>query len=259
MKSIKYLLWLTCMLPAVASAWQWMDLWQTPEQQGSKLLQAGKAQAAAQVFRDKNWIGVSHYRSGNYAQAFKQFNESKRSDGQYNAGNAAAFMGKYQDAIAAYDKAIAFNPANNDAITNREIIKKLLQQQDKNSSTSQKSDKGNSSSQQDNAKQNSGQKKQADKQQQSDQQKNSSAKSSQLSNNSKESQSNNARQQPNNQQKDVNATATASKQQRLDENNKQLLRRLADDPGGLLQNKFLRDYARRHGVDVDSNQGGNSS
>jgi Ca-activated chloride channel family protein len=261
MQKIKYLLLLVIILPATASAWQWADLWKTPDQQGIKLLENGKADTAVHVFKDKNWQAVSFYRSGDYEKAFKQFNENKTSDGQYNAGNAAAFEGKYQDAIAAYDKAIALNSNNNDAIMNREIVKKLLvqkqqqpqqnQQQKQNQQNQSASNRDKSNSQQNN----SGQQNQADKQKQ-ETKKNSPANSNQA-NNSKPNQQENAQQKSGdqNQQQNANPASASSKQQRQDENNNQLLRRLPDDPGGLLQQKFLRDYARRHAGEENSAQG----
>lgn len=301
MKRFNYLILLTLALPASAMAFGWNDLWQTPDQQALKLLQKGNAGAAAQVFKDKNWQAVSHYRSGNYKDAYTRFGNTKTSDGQYNSGNAAAYMGKYQEAITAYDKAIAMNPNNQDAVTNREIVKKLLQQQQQQQQNQKNQDKNQdqknqnqkSQDQQNQDQKNQDQKSQAqknqnqqkqdqknqdqskqnqDKQDQNnkDQQKqdqNNQQNSSQNQNkqNSPENKDQNNQQPQNqasseNQQKsqpqpqDEYAPATTKRNQQ-EENNKQLLRRLSDDPGGLLQQKFLRDYARRHGVDDNDNQG----
>jgi Ca-activated chloride channel family protein len=280
MKSINYLLVMMVILPAAAWSWQWMDLWQTRDQQGAKLLQAGKAEIAANTFKDKNWQGVSHYRAGHYAQAFNQFSKNKTSDGHYNAGNASAFMGKYQQAIADYDKAIALNPNNHDAMTNREIIKKLLkqqqqqnkqnqdqqknqtqqsqeknQQQQKNQNTNQQQNQqANQQKNQQKNKQQSNQNQQQQNEQQSQQQSqnNDSMKNIKKENknveqrkeqDSQKSLSDNAKQNSN------QKTFFNSQQQKQNENNKQLLRRLTDETGSLLQRKFLRDYARRHGME----------
>jgi Ca-activated chloride channel family protein len=250
MKNIKYLLWLFLLSPACASAWQWIDLWQTRDQQGSQLLQAGKAQEAAKVFHDKNWQSVAHYRSGNYAQAFKQFNNEKTSDGQYNAGNAAAFMENYQEAIVAYDKAVTLNPNNQDAITNREIVKKLLAQKPPQQQQQQQQQQQNNSNSNNNKQDESKSSAENNAQQQKSEQKNPTDKQDQQANNTKQNQSANPLQNSAADPKENNAhAATSNKQQRQDENNQQLLRRLSDDAGGLLQQKFLRDYARRHGAD----------
>lgn len=222
MLKIKYLLCFIFIFPATALA----DLWQTPDQQGLKLLQQGKAQEAADIFKDKNWQSVAYYRAGKYEQAYKQFSENKTSDGQYNAGNAAAYLGKYQEAIAAYDKAIALNANNADAVTNREIVKKLLEKKQQENKSCPNKNKDNSDQKNDKQKQQEDEKKpeknsdQPDKDQKKDDK----------------------------QQRKADETKAFTKQQRQKENDDQILRRLADDPGGLLQQKFLRDYAQRHGV-----------
>jgi Ca-activated chloride channel family protein len=238
MKSIKYLLWLIIILPVTASAWTWMDLWRTPDQHGANLMHAGKSEAAVRAFKDKNWRGVALYRSGSYDLAYKQFSGNKTSDGQYNAGNAAAFAGNYQDAIAAYDKAIALNSNNTDAVTNREIVKKLLEQKKQQD---QKNKYTNNNKNDKNDKKNSD--KNSDQQKQQDAQKNSLGDSKQQS---AKNQSEKNQQQSGNQKQNTKTTTADTKQQKQDENGKQLLRRITDDPGGLLQQKFLRDYARRH-------------
>lgn len=213
------------LLPAASFAWGWMDFWQTADQQGAKLLQADNPQAAAQKFANKDWQAVAQYRASNYLQAQRQFSGTKTSDGQYNAANAAAFLGHYQEAIAAYDKAIALNPNNTDAIFNRDLIKKLMnkKQQSQNQASANKTkDKQNMA-------QNNSPSKQSDQKQSNSQ-------------------------MPAQQQQNESA-ANAGRPQTQDEDKKQLLRRLADDPGGLLRQKFLRDYYRRHAMDENTVQG----
>ena len=273
MKNSQYWACLLLIFPLTANAWQWMDLWQTPDQQGHQLLQTGKPAVAAHVFKDKNWQSVSHYRAGNYADAFSQFNSHQTSDGQYNAGNAAAFMGKYQEAIAAYDKALVLNPKNTDASINRDIVKKLLQeQQQQKQQQKQQDNKDNSSSEKNKANQdksNSTQNNQSDQQQKKENSppdsKQDDTKQNPAQNTQSEKQNQQSSQQNNKdpmQQSQLDKTpqdeekTTSAKQQRQEENNQQLLRRLGDDPGGLLQQKFLRDYVRRHNGDDNSDQGG---
>jgi Ca-activated chloride channel homolog len=270
---IKYILCIASLaMASIGHAFQWSDLWQTPDQQGAALLQAGDAKAAAQTFKDKAWQAVSWYRAGDYVQAFKQFSGVKTSDDQYNAGNAAAFAGKYPDAIKAYDQAIALNANNADAIANRNIIKKLLdkknqeqkQQQnnannkdkDKNKEANNNKDKNNSQSEGDSSQNDSssGDKDKQDKQksQQNDQQ-------SQNDKNQQQPQAGDNQTQggpkKDDQKQDAQAAAESHSTPQ-DESKKQLLRRLADDPGGLMRQKFLRDYMRRHAGEASS-QGDN--
>lgn len=251
-------------LPAPLFAWNWQDMWLTPDQQGAKLLREGKAQQAAQVFKHKDWRSVANYRAGNYVQAYQAFQTQMSSDGQYNAGNAAAFMQQYEKALAAYDKAIAINPNNKDAIFNREIIKKLLQkqkQQPQSKNNNQNQNNKNSQSSQQNSAQNNRPQQQDDKQQ-SDKQKagNDKQQNKQNPQNSPPNQANNSQQNNNAGNEKQNAkpneqTAATNNVQAKDEGKRQLLRRVADDPGGLLKQKFLRDYLRRHSIEQSAAQG----
>ena len=52
----------------------------------------------------------------------------------YNLGNALAFHGKYNEAIASYEKALQENPKDEDAAFNLEYLKKQLENQQKTSS-----------------------------------------------------------------------------------------------------------------------------
>lgn len=309
MKIIKKLSWiLLFFLPcSFAFAWQWIDLWRTADQQGADFLQTGQAEQAAKVFRNPNWQGVAKYRAGNYAQAYQQFKGQKTSDGQYNAGNAAAHLEHYQEAIDAYDKAIALNPNNTDAITNKEIIKKLMEkkkQQQNNSSSSKErqNQKKNNSSKKDSDNEDSAKNNSSNSKEHQDQEKDNTSKESdnkdslknnsfnssprdaeknknsetkttqndsqkspyqknqpqQQNNHSAQSQSIDGQSLQENKSSDLKPENAQSSTQRTwqaqDENQKQLLRRLPDDPGGLLRQKFLRDYLRRHSDESDGGE-----
>jgi Ca-activated chloride channel family protein len=259
-------------LPTPVMAWHMQDLWQTPDQQGSTLLQAGKPQAAASVFKNKDWQAVAHYKSGDYKQALQQFSGKKTSDDQYNAGNAAANLGQYKAALNYYDKAIALNSNNTDAITNRDIVKKLME---KKQQQQQQSQINSSSEQDEKAKQdqNNTQANKDNKQEQKNSAPNKSGEPQTAQNNQNKNQANGSHQQskPNNPTSEQvkngnqpsdqtvnaaqqNAAANADDKGKEEDNN-QLLRRLADDPGGLLRQKFLRDYIREHGTGDGSDQG----
>jgi Ca-activated chloride channel family protein len=253
-----------------AFAWQWSDLWHTSDQQGQELLQKGKPKEAAYVFANKDWQAVAQYRAGEYAQAYEQFGSNKTSDAQYNAGNAAAYQGKYAESVKAYDKAIALNPNNEDAIANRDIVKKLQakqEQQDKKSSEKDSEDKKQEASSKD--QKNSSAKNKEDK---PNEQKDAAAKnkddkqsgqnkddkqqdaqkdqSKEQNTNSQQAKSEKSQPKPDSDKIDgsqpPNEALATSQQQNQDEDKKQMLRRLADDPGGLLRQKFMRDYYRRH-------------
>ena len=107
----------------------WKSLWRTPDQRAQQLLQQGKAAEASRLFRDPRRKAYAELQAGNFQQAAQDFNAFNDSDAQYNRGNALARAGRLQDAIRAYDAALARDPGNRDARHNRELVAKALQQQ----------------------------------------------------------------------------------------------------------------------------------
>jgi len=85
--------------------------------------------------------GVDAYRQGDFAAAEQDF-AAAGADGaqaQYNLGNALARQGKYDDAIAAYDRALQQAPDLEDAIANRKVVEAARKQQPPQGGQGQKS------------------------------------------------------------------------------------------------------------------------
>ena len=117
------------LLPPPAQAFKWQDLWQRPDQQGQVLFDQGVADQAAEAFENPEWQGVSHYRAGNFEQAAQQLEGVETARAQYNRGNALAKSGKLQEALDAYDQALALSPDDEDTRFNRDLVQQLLDQQ----------------------------------------------------------------------------------------------------------------------------------
>ncbi len=102
--------------------------WLTPDQQGQRLLQ-DNPEAAADTFAHPEWRGTARYRAGDYAGAVESFAQSDSARAHYNRGNALARLGELQAALDAYDQALARQPDHEDAAANRRLIEQLKEQQ----------------------------------------------------------------------------------------------------------------------------------
>ena len=116
----------------------------TKNQQAQQLMKQGQFKAAEAKFERPDWRAAAAYRAGEYQEAAKQFQDLQSETGFYNQGNALAKSGKYKQAIEAYNKALAINPKNKDALFNRKLVKDLLrknknqQNKDQNNKISRK-------------------------------------------------------------------------------------------------------------------------
>ncbi|MEZ5445517.1 MAG: VWA domain-containing protein [Gammaproteobacteria bacterium] len=111
-----------------AEAWQWDDLWRRPDQQAAAALERGEDVRAAELFEDPRWSAAARYRAEDFAGAVETLQDLDGSDDHYNRGNGLVRQGRYKDAIAAYERALALDPGNDDARHNRDLVRQLLQQ-----------------------------------------------------------------------------------------------------------------------------------
>jgi Ca-activated chloride channel family protein len=114
--------------PAMAAGWD--DLWQRREQQADAALAAGDFERARELAQEPMRSGAAAYRLGDYAAAAEAFAAAADAEHQYNRGNALARAGRIDEAIAAYDAALAQSPDMEDALYNKRQLEKLRQQQE---------------------------------------------------------------------------------------------------------------------------------
>ena len=227
----------------------WQDLWYTPDQQGENALQNGDAESAKSLFKNQQWQASAAYKSQDYETAAANFKQGKSADSHYNLGNALARLGDLEGAIQAYDQALAMEPDMQDAIANRELVEQLKQQQQ-----NQQQNQNQEQQQQD-------QDQQQTQEQQQNQEGQQSQEQDQQQQNEQEQQENESKQPEQEldkqQQAEPEKVEQAKQQQKAEQNPEQAeneqeqqqleqwLRRVPDDPGGLLRQKFRYQSQQR--------------
>ncbi|GAB0149696.1 VWA domain-containing protein [Marichromatium sp. PS1] len=106
--------------PARADGWDW--LWWRPDQQGARALAAGDAAGAAEYFRDPAWRATALQRAGDPAAALAALAGVPGVEAEYNRGNALARLGRLDEAAAAYRRVLESDPDHADARHNLELV-----------------------------------------------------------------------------------------------------------------------------------------
>lgn len=245
-------------LPKNSYALGWQDLWQTKDQQAQQAFQAKNYTQAAGQFSNPAWQAVAAYKAGDYDKALEAL---KAAPNAYNQGNALAKKGQLQEALAAYNQALAQNPHDEDAKFNKELVEKELEKQKQEQ---QKQDKNGQGDQQDKSDkpqdpQKSEQQQQGDEgkpeqkseqnpqEQQSDKQQQD--KQSQEQKQAEQQQAKQAEPKDKNDKEDKKAPTPQEMQQSTEQQqaNEQWLKRIPDDPAGLLRRKFKYQYGQQGG------------
>ncbi len=122
-------LWWVPADPAQAADWSagWQDLWQTPEQRAPELIAEDPAGAAARL-DDPLWKGTALFRSGEYNSAVEAFAQDDSAMAHFNRGNALAHAGKPEGALEAWQAALDRDPGHEGARQNHQRLKQYLEQ-----------------------------------------------------------------------------------------------------------------------------------
>lgn len=264
--------------PQDSFALEWRDLWQNKNQQAHQKYANQQYDHAAELFQSPAWKAAAQYKAGQYQQAAETLKALDNADSHYNRGNALARAGQLQQALQAYQQVLKIDPDNEDAKFNKELVEKALQQQQKNQAQQgdNKQHSQSDSDKLDNKDKQGSQDKQGDQsqsgqQQQQDQQQHGEQaqtepradqdeqpeqahgdESKPYSQDEADKQGQDARQ---NRQSDdepsaeSKQTAQAMQQHEMDESkqaSEQWLKRIPDDPSGLLKRKFKYQYGQRN-------------
>jgi Ca-activated chloride channel family protein len=222
-----------CWPPAANASW-WDDSWQRKDQQAYQALQAGDAEKAAALAVDPALSGQAWYRSEQHANAVEAWLQLDAADAHYNRGNALAHLGEYDAAIKAYDEALAIEPDMEDALTNRALLEQMKQQQEQQQQgeegESGESEPSDDQSEGDSEQQSEGE--EGEEGEQSDEQEGEQQEGEQEEGETGQEESESV---------DYSEAWSEEDAQAME----QWLRRIPDDPGGLLRRKFRNQHQRR--------------
>jgi Ca-activated chloride channel family protein len=259
-------------LPKNSYAFEWQDLWQNKDQQAQQAYKNNQFEQAAKLFENPDWKAAAYYKAGEYDKALDSLKINQTALSAYNQGNALAQSGQLEEAIKAYEKALKRNPDDDDAKYNKELVEKELEKQKQEQKQQQQDKKQDDKQKQ--SKEDSEQKKEGDKSEKSEEQKKSEQKPEQTE--EKKSQQQQADEQKSDENKEQQNKPEEKKQdtdkaqqaeQKNDEGkdkeqpkqvpanaqpsneeqqaNEQWLKRIPDDPAGLLKRKFKYQYGQR--------------
>ena len=244
--------------PQPAAAMTWADLWQRQDQRAPELIRNDPKQAAARL-DDPEWKGSALYRSGQFDAAAQVFSRAEGPRASYNQGNALARAGKLEEAVTAYTSALAANPDMEDARHNLKIVEELLKQKNQDKDGSQSNNQKDPSESpgsdghkpQDNQGQPGNSKNPGDSG--NEQQQNSGNSQEPGEPNRKPDKQTNEPKGQTPEQASAEQASSANQSQApapisetpLTQSQEQSLRRIPDNPGGLLQRKFLQQYQQR--------------
>ena len=245
-------------------ALEWQDLWQTPDQQASEAMKAENYEAAKDLFEDSRWRGSAAFKAGDFDQAIADFSQDDSAMGDYNHGNALAKAGDLEGAIEAYNNALSKEPKMEDARFNLDLVEQLKDQQDQDQQNQEQQDQDQQSQEQQDQDQQS--QEQQDQDQQSQEQQDQDQQSQEQKDQDQEQQNQDQQNESNedpaqpeqDKPEDKNEAATEEEQkeevsvEELSDEEKQeqeaierILRRIPDDPGGLLRAKFRHQARQR--------------
>ena len=236
-------------------ALEWQDLWATGDQQGAEALELDDAERAKSLFTNSQWRGSAAYRAADYGAAAEAFFTDETANGLYNSGNALAKSGDFASAIEAYERALALEPELEDAIFNRDLLEKLKQEQEEQSQEQQDQESSEQQQEQDSEQsdKNGDPSEQQTPEQDSEQQDESatpeeeSEEESDEESESKEQQESEKKQNESEQQAERQTSEVEISEEEKQEQREidAMLRRIPDDPGGLLRAKFRYESQQR--------------
>ena len=216
---------------------------------------------AAELFENSEWRAVAKYLPQNYQESAADFAEKGDTRSLYNLGNALAKQGEFESAIDVYNQVLEMDPEDADAEYNRDLLQAAQEQQEQQEgeegeASDQEGEGEQSDSESDSEQEGEPSDSDADsedgEQSQRDEEMSAEdleAMQEELGRAAQEAQENEQEQMEQMTAEELAAMRREAEQEQALE---QWLRRIPNDPGSLLRNKFRYQY-QRTGKDQDGN------
>ena len=172
---------------------------------------------------------------GEYEASLNGFQVDNTSDGHYNQGNALAKLGQYEAAITSYGEALLLNPDDQDTLFNKALVERLLEEKQQSNEENDQSQQNQNSDPSEDSQTSSSDEQQGAGEDQNQSENSDQAQQEQDSNKDKGSE------QKNEAQDETEESTRDEKKEAL----AQWLRRVPDDPGGLIRRKFQHETKQR--------------
>ncbi len=112
--------------PGNARAESFADLWFTPDQQGRYAYEHKRYVEAAELFEDPQWKAIAAYRSGRYQEAAEIYAQVPTAEAAFSQGTALVKARAYNDALAAFHRALDREPDHEGAQQNLAVTKAII-------------------------------------------------------------------------------------------------------------------------------------
>lgn len=95
----------------------------TGDQQGYRLFRQGRFEEAAERFTGPMWQAAALFRQGDFKQAADLLSGYDTAEAVFNHGNSLVMLGKYEEAVRRYARALELRPDWQEAAVNLEIAR----------------------------------------------------------------------------------------------------------------------------------------
>ena len=228
-------------------ALDWQALWKNSEQRAYEAYQQGDYQQSEELSGKPQLKGSAYYKQKEFENAQSWYARQGTAKSFYNLGNALAQQQQFQQAVAAYGRALELDPELEDALYNKKLVEEFIKQeqgqQARNQDEEDKGDESNDENSDDSESNQSQSQQSSEPRGANDDELQSDSTAEQKQQQKQVEPQEPEKDEPS--EKDMAMKEDFQEQTQTPESIDRWINRLPDDPSELLRRKFLRDYQRQ--------------